>query len=197
MSLRRGEATPDGEPGYSPFGLPGQHVGELAYILKSSISAPGESLPYPSDHAPRWTDSDRLVFGRLLDLEAGVPSLAHEVRGEYAEERFPVLRRLRGNLPYGPGEWRWLITQRQYAWHVTPDQAYELVLRGGSFPYEEQILRNWTGHIAATALIHQWTTWRRGLEPYTDPAFHEDIKEALDELSHELLPNGPRPYAGP
>jgi hypothetical protein len=190
-----GEAPQSHEPGYSPYGLAGQRVGELASILQVRLIAPGESLPYGPDETPRWTDEDRLAFGYLLEFEDSLPALAQTMGVQSASDSFPSLGVFGTAHPYG-GYWDWIKSARDAAWCVTADEANELMKRGGSFPYEEQFirLRREGYYTNGVTLAHMWTTWRRGLKPLDDPNFHEDVQETLSEITSELLPNGPRPH---
>jgi hypothetical protein len=127
MPAERGGEAPRGhKPGYSPFGLAGQRTGELAYLLRGRLESPSRELPYAPNETPQWTDDDRLVFGDLLDLEASFPALADRAHERYVEQRFHAIGLFRAHLPYGPGYWEWI-----------PD----LVKRGGTVPYEEQLMR--------------------------------------------------------
>jgi hypothetical protein len=201
-----GEASHGHEPGYSPYGLAGQRVGELACILRVRLAAPGQELPYLSGGTPCWTDEDRLAFGYLLDFDDSLPALARKVEdGDIKHDPFPAIDRFLDMPPlidarfdwhsstrYEGGWWAWIKAARDAAWGLNGEQALELVKRGGSFPYEEQLirLRREGYHTDGAAFAHYWTTWRRCLPPFDDVYRHEDAHEALDEIVVQLLPHG-------
>lgn len=205
-----GEASQSHEAGYSPHGAAGQRVGELACILRVRLMAPGEELAYDPGKTPRWTDDDRLAFGYLLDFDDSLPMLAREARERDIDQPFPAIDRflfmsplLNGGFDWPAAThrkgawWDWIKDARDAAWGLNIAQAYELVKRGGSFPYDEQLMRIFVpgvrGNYTDGALIaHQWTTWRRGLAPYDGPYSVDAAHEALDEIAGELVPNGPR-----
>jgi hypothetical protein len=194
------EALDDHEPRYSPYGVAGQYTGGLAGILRDRLIAPGEPLPYGLGETPRWTDDDRLAFGYLLDFDDSLPALAKAMGEKSVRDRISELGFFEMAHPYSGAYWEWVKTARDAAWRLTPDEAYELVKRGGSFPYEEQFMylrpepsyvdRHYT---SGEAFAHKWTTWRRGLAPEDDPIYHQDVRESLDAIIGHVLPNDPRP----
>lgn len=192
-AMHGGESVQSHEPGYSPYGLVGQHTGKLAVILLARLIAPGEPLPYRPGETPHWTDDDRLAFGYLLDFDDSLPALAEAMGEESVRDRISELGFLDMAHPYGGADWEWIKAVRDAAWRLTADQAYELVRRGGSFPYEEQFIRLRSGGYNADGetFAHKWTTWRRGLAPEDDPIFHQDVRESLDAIIAHVLPNGP------
>ncbi len=198
-----GERLPKHEASHSPFGEAGQRIGELANTVRHHWRATTTDLPFTPGTTPRWDDDDRLTFGYLLDLEASFDELARDVGERHLENRFPAVSRLRACLPFGPGQWDWIKTERNAAWHLTSDEAYGLVRRGGSFPYEELIMRRWVPRYVdgadGTSLAVRWSAmrrgidWRVGLDVPADPAILDGAEEALDRLTAELLPSAPRP----
>jgi hypothetical protein len=188
-----GEGSLGHEPGYSPYGAAGQRAGELACILRVRLIARGEPLPYCPGETPRWTDDDRLAFGYLLDFDDSLPALARAMGVESVRE-IPGRELLEDAHPYVNPYLEWLQEARHAAWGLTSDQAYELVKRGGSFPYEEQLLRlhRLDPYTEAEATVHVWTAWRRALEPMSDPRYHRSARKALRTTIEAVLPNGPR-----
>jgi hypothetical protein len=189
-----GSALNSHEPGYSPYGAAGQRAGELACVLRVRLIAPGEPLPYDPDETPHWTDDDRVALGYLMDFDDSLPALANAMGVRSVGDRLPELNVFRVANPYGPSYLKWIKDARDAAWGITPDQAYELVKRGGSFPYEEQLMRlhRDAPDTDGEAMVHRWTTWRRALKPLDDPHFHRDVQEGLDTTIAYVLPNGPR-----
>jgi hypothetical protein len=194
MSAEHGdERQRSHEPGYSPYGVAGQRTGELACILQLRLVAPGEPLPYGPGDTPRWTDDDRLAFGYLLDFDDSLHALDQVIGTPSVHDRLPELSDFDVAHPYAGGYWSWIKNARDAAWGLTPEQAYELVKRGGSFPYEEQFIRlRQRKQTDGEQFAHRWTTWRRRLAPLDDPHFHRDVREGLDTIIAYVLSNGPR-----
>jgi hypothetical protein len=192
-SGNRAEHPAGGESTHSPYGRTGQRVGELAHMLQGRLASPDKELPYAPGERPRWDDEDRLVFGYVLELEDSLSALAHEQQVSDINRRFPAVFIYGSCLAYGDNQLRWFLAAREAAWGVTPEEAYELIKRGGSFPYEELIMRSWKtpewdpsydgAHLAA-----QWPEWRRGLGEHSDPLLLSDAVEALDKLERETIP---------
>lgn len=175
----------------SPYGVTGQRVGELAHTLQGRLASPDKELLYAPGERPRWTDDDRLVFGYVLDLGDSLSVL---------DKEFPAIGRLGSRFSSADtfesclsfGDMRWFMASREAAWGVTPEEAFELIRQGGSFPYEELIMRcwktpEWNPSYDGANLAAQWPEWRRGLGEHSDPLLLSDAAEALGELEHEML----------
>jgi hypothetical protein len=188
----RAEQSNAGEP-RSPYGITGQRVGELAQMLQGRLASAHKELPYAPGERPRWDDDDRLVFGYVLELEDSLAALEQELQVRDIQREFSSVTVYEMHLPYAHHMWDWIKAKRDAAWEVTPDEAYELVKRGGSFPYEELIMRRWKpiegGTYDAYKMGAEWPEWRRGLGGQSDPWLLISAEEALDELGREMLPS--------
>jgi hypothetical protein len=198
-----GEGSPGESPHYSPYGLAGQQLGELAFKLAPYLASPTKEMPFAPGDTPRWTDDDRQTFwGELMDFEFSVPMLEREVereaKGDF-DRRFPNIVRFHAALPFSEDERRWYVAEHGIVWELDVDKRMDALEKARveegtdeEIAIEAQIIALGTQQgVDRRDFVRRWAAWRREVDEFAGQGQIDDARTALDLLGHELLPNTP------